>query len=544
MNSNSKSNSASIPSVIRALVQSRSLLLVAILPLCSFLCSFGARLHAAPPCQQQSPACWVARLEDPDPGIRQAARTHLRALGADAVTPLIEGGPSPHLRPQLIALLEEIGPTGLTAYETLLRSARTDLRNRTVRLLGYLDRAIPLEDRLKLLLPRLEDPAGSVRVNAITALGRACRAAPPTEQKRIVSGLIAATGDEDLYVRSAAAYALGAQGGGGLGALLEAFTASPPRHQRLALLAALRMTRDPRILPAVTARLEDTPDREETIALLSTIATLPGPYPPRTLACLERLLIENRLTDVETMKAFAGVLRQGGSATLQIALRHIGDVQEQSARAAAWLLSRMEETARPLVLAELRSPNRYRRGRAALVVGLGRWKGGIAALSPLLEDPDEEVRHFATYSLGLFRAARAIPPLIRALHDPAPPVRATAVAALGKIPDPHAVVPILPLLADPSPEVVSTVCFTLRQRASPKVAEAMVPYLHDPRPQIRATTAVLLGEIGTSPHIPLLQSLLADRERVDERSVADYARQAIARIDARTGQQKNDGSRQ
>ncbi len=534
MNSNSKSNSASIPSPIFAVVRGRSVLPVAFL---TILLS-GARLHAAPPCPQEAPSCWVTRLGDPDPGVRQAARAYLRTLGPDAVAPLIEGSPSPHLRPQLIALLEEIGPGGVAAYHTLLRSGETEVRNRTARVLGLLERAIPIEDRLALLLPLLADPAGSVRVNAIAALGRVFRVATPAERERIVSGLIGATGDEDLYVRSAAAYALGTQGAEVVEPLLTAFTASPPPKQRLALLAALRMTRDPRILPAVTERLDEASAQKETVALLETIATLPGPYPPPTLERLERLLIGDRLTGVEAMKAFAAVLRQGGAPALQIAVRHLGDLEERSAHAAAWLLARMEDGARPLVLPELQSPNRYRRGRAALVVGLGRWRGGIAALSPLLDDPDEEVRLFAAYALGLFRAGRAIPPLARALHDPAPRVRSAAVAALGKIPDPHALEPILPLLSDPSPEVVSTVCFTLRQRASPEVAEAMVPYLQDPRPQIRATTAVLLGEIGARPHIPALRRLLADGERVDERSVADYARQAIARIDARSGPTK------
>ncbi len=85
-------------------------------------------------------------------------------------------------------------------------------------------------------------------------------------------------------------------------------------------------------------------------------------------------------------------------------------------------------------------------GQIARLKGAGRSLSLWDVLSPMLDDPDAEVRAQAARVLGEAREARAFDRLIGRLSDDSPRVRFFAAMALGKLGRPEAVGPLLGML--------------------------------------------------------------------------------------------------
>jgi HEAT repeat protein len=109
-----------------------------------------------------------------------------------------------------------------------------------------------------------------------------------------------------------------------------------------------------------------------------------------------------------------------------------------------------------------RSPDAYQRWKAAF--GLGWLPDQVLTLTPLLMDPDVDVRREAAASLGRQADPRAIPALSAALEDPDSFVRITVTRALAAIDDPEVLPALEAALQDPALLVAGEAALGLRQR--------------------------------------------------------------------------------
>jgi len=170
---------------------------------------------------------------------------------------------------------------------------------------------------------------------------------------------------------------------------------------------------------------------------------------------------------------------------------------------------------RPL-LASMFHPNEDIRRRAEEAISLrvryGADEPTIKSLIDALQDPDEVVCRGAAYILGEIREIRAVEALIATLYDLNSYVRECAAIALGKIGDPGAVEPLIAALRDPDGGV-------------------------------RRYAAEALGKIGDTRALPELERVAQEDTGKTPwgESVADAAREAIARIRARMAQTNQQG---
>ena len=140
----------------------------------------------------------------------------------------------------------------------------------------------------------------------------------------------------------------------------------------------------------------------------------------------------------------------------------------------------------------------YRISAAEDLLKLDVRKKVAAAVSLLVEDPDERVGEIAMWTLGEMGDVAAGPALVPALANPSVRMRVAAILALGRI-DPEAFrKEIAPLLEDPHPTARALAAETLGRahRIAPKTGETLTGLLGDKNPGVRTEAARALGRLG------------------------------------------------
>lgn len=200
---------------------------------------------------------------------------------------------------------------------------------------------------------------------------------------------------------------------------------------------------------------------------------------------------------------------------------------------------------------QLKSRDAGTRRRAALKLGVAGRTSGIAALEPLLEDPDWEVREAAAQALGtigdgggtrpLIAAIRnadglanqeaasavrracveglariktpAVPALLDALHDRHAKLREAAIDALGAIGGADSVKALTIALGDDRSNVRQAAAPALARAAGREAVATLRAALSHKDPATRRSAAAALGTIADATAAQALRAALADRDR-------------------------------
>jgi len=213
---------------------------------------------------------------------------------------------------------------------------------------------------------------------------------------------------------------------------------------------------------------------------------------------------------------------------------------------------------------QLKSRDADTRRRAALSLGVRGRTSAIAALQPLLDDPEWTVRHAAVEALGLVGDAAAapllaiavrqadgipdqtgaamvraatveafgqigpagLPTLREALRDRHTKLRETAIAALGALGGPEAVSALGAMLDNDRSTVRQAAAAALARAAGPAAVPALKRALGHKDPATRRCAAEALGTVRDTTAVEAVRGALADRDR----PVRDAAVQALAGI--------------
>ena len=429
---------------------------------------------------------------------------HFSAEGAREVAEAVlesglagEANAEDRSRPLVVAVGAEQArlPPALLAW---LRDSDAARRRAAVRALGTMgggDARVADE-----VAARLDDAEPSVRTAAAWAAG--------AQTARAIPALVRELHDRDPHGRAGAAWALGRIG--------------PPAHAAQGdLAAALEDAQDEVRWRAGVALGRVGPDADVLPRLIALVAARGSPARAPAAEAIGRI----------------GEAAAGAVPTLVDAL---GDPREDVRWHAVWALGRIGPAAGPAV-----------RALVALLADAGlRWRvadalgsigpaaaAAVPGLQAALEDTSESVRWRAAQALGgIGRAASpAADALARATRDASGNVRLASVHSLGDVgADPSVLVPVLVrAFDDPDRRVrheAENVVGRLGRQGRPAVP-ALVARLRDDDGGVRAGAARALGRIGSAPPAAreALRVLLADP---DERARVE-AQRALVVLGAR-----------
>ncbi|HEX8672643.1 MAG TPA: M56 family metallopeptidase [Longimicrobium sp.] len=387
----------------------------------------------------------VAALKDASaPAIQQAAASAQAAADAQAtVTPQVDAKAStarqssPGAVVALVAALKDAdGTVRLSAIralgslhdpravQALIEALRTDtdatVRNTAAWALGEIESRAATA---ALVQAMASDRSIEVRRTATWALGQ-------IEDPAAVDGLARAMRDPDTELRETAVWALGEiESRTAVPALSSVLREGDAAMRRVAAWA-LGQIEAAEAVPALAAALRDS-DREvretavwalgeiESADAVPALTTVLGDPDPR---------VRN-----QAAWALGQIEAESGVAPLSRVLQ--GDSDAGVRQTAAWALGEIErESAMPALTAALRDRVPAVRATAAWAIGQIEPDRAPAELNALLRDDDQSVRANALWALGQTRDVAAIEPLLR---DPNPEVRRAAARALGGGPDPR-----------------------------------------------------------------------------------------------------------
>jgi len=434
----------------------------------------------------------VALLRDTDENVRASAAAALGNIkDVRAVEPLVVTlrDIDPTVREKAAEALGKIGAPAVKSLITLLSDANTELRRGAVRALVEIG-----AHAIEPLIIALRDSDEYVRRYAVYALGQ-------IKETIAVEPLIAALRDHDADVRWFAAEALGEIKDVRAVEPLIVALHDPDKNVRRGAAKALGTIKDSRAVePLIVALCDPDPD-----------------VPWRAAWAL------GEIGDPRAVEALIGALRAPNPDTRKSAAEALGKIDEPCA-------------IEPLLDA-LHDSNANVCCSAADALG----EIGVFAVDPLiiaLCDDSVRVRWNAANALGKIKDIRAVEPLIATLRDTDEYVRSCAADALGEIKDTRAVEPLIVALRDPDKWVRSRAATALGKIGDVRAVDPLIAALGDADEYVRECTADALGKIG-------VPRALAALERVEHKdakeSVADAAREAIARIRARMAQTDPEG---
>lgn len=339
---------------------------------------------------------------------------------------------------------------------------------------------------LKQRIADLRDKNWEVRQATAAALKQIAPDWPRSEAaKREVPGFITALGDENPWVRQAAAKALGQIG-------------------------------DTRAVEPLIVALRDTwGDFRSTV--VAALERIDPDWPQSETAKRQIPLFITALGDkrnVSARWAAAEVLVQIGAPAMEPLIAALGDrhfdvcsdvVAALSRIAPDWPRSEAARRQVPMFIAALE--NEDWRVRGATAETLGRI-GDVRAMEPLiavLKDKDSWVRRGAAEALGWIGDARAVEPLIIALRDEMKNVRQSAAQSLERIspawtqretakrqtPD------LVATLRDEDTLIRTIAARTLGQIGDVRAVESLTPLLWDADVHVRQETVLAIGSIIT-----------------------------------------------
>jgi HEAT repeat protein len=422
----------------------------------------------------------ISALRDPDGNVRAAAAENLGKLGtAEAIPALLAvlGEADLLLRFTILEALAQIGgemplaPLLTLGEEPLLRQALFDC-------LGKIGQA----EAVPRLVDGLLDPMANVREAATLALGRTARRVGP----EVLDALGELAGEahaevlaqqlenNDPEVRRAAAALLGRCGSQRqVRRLLELFADDALRDDALAALTALG-----RIATCSLTELWDDAD-ERTRTYLAYVYGEAGCAEGRVHLC-------------------AGLGASDPDLRL-VCIRSLGLLGDRTALAP--LLGALHDDREDLVEAAV---------QALCRIAPGCREEALAALRPLLEAGDAQLRVAAVTVLGELDGAEIVPTLNFALKDEAALVRRGAVRAIEKHPGTEQVPALMIALTDEDPEVRRLAAEALGTSGGSQAVHALGLALKDEDIWVRAAAVRSLGRLGGEESRCLVRSSLAD----------------------------------
>lgn len=385
---------------------------------------------------------------------------------------------------------------------------------------------------------------GNVAVRVATSLAMGSSGAT-----RAADALVAALGDPDLLVRTAAATALGRlrlpQAIEPLMALTDARTEAVdvraaaaaalctccqahPDERALELLIrlldepifpltyhimdALPALGEPSV-PALIGTLRDETRGRGTRARAATVLGTIGD--PRAIGPLLAVLADWRNPVCQVAGAALATLHAATAVPQLIDLLRLWDDPDRdrhfTAVEAARALGEMGD-ARALepLLGVLEDPARF--GRKRIAEALGKL-GDTRALEPLvtlLRDSDVRLRSYTASALGRLEDRRAVEPLIAALADEWEEVRRHAAEALGALDDPRAVEPLIRALRYDSTYVRWSAIYSLQQIGDARAVGPLCDALRDPDETARRFVVSALGAMPDPRAVEPLIAALGD----------------------------------
>ncbi len=190
--------------------------------------------------------------------------------------------------------------------------------------------------------------------------------------------------------------------------------------------------------------------------------------------------------------------------------------------AASALGQRKSDAAIPGLIELLEDEDSFVRSSAASALGQIKSDAAIPGLIKLLEQKDSSVRSSAAHALGQIKSDAAIPGLIKLLEDEDSFVRSSAASALGEIKSDTARPGLIKLLEDKNLFVRSSAVDALLQIKSDAVIPGLIELFEDEDKNVRLFATYALLQIKSDAAIPRLIELLEDEDE-NVRLFAIYA---------------------
>src|SRR5258707_4372959 len=135
----------------------------------------------------------------------------------------------------------------------------------------------------------------------------------------------------------------------------------------------------------------------------------------------------------------------------------------------------------------------------------------VPSLIGALNDPDPDVRIFATITLGEMKSRTGVAPLLELLKDANENVRHASAEALGKIGDRRAVLPLIGVLESGDFWVQYPALLALGDLGDEEAVPILVKFLEDEL--LRQPAVESLGRIGDERAVPRILPFLSDPSR-------------------------------
>lgn len=491
-------------------------------------------------------AALIASLNHPSLNERKRAQAELikRGIGVwNDATAALAAPQTPALAKRhlvwTVAAIVEAGQRGTAPIAQALKDPSADIRAQAARAFGLARERDP--ETASALVPLLNDPEPSTRLQAIIAMGR-------IGDSQAVEPLIPSVAEPDVFLSHSARAALVRIGD--WPEIAKGLDSDDPKV-RAGVLLTLERIYDPKATGALLAFAEsadrDSTERAAAVSYLASacrkapdwdgqwwgIRPAMGKGPAKTIDWSETPLIreavEKFLSDPapEVRVASAGALSEigaeGAAARIRELFQKETDPQVRSAFARMFGSVR-DVKALPLLAEALRDHHAPAPVRDAAFEAV-RAIGGPDAASILLEildAPDLSVdrKKEVIAALGQFQTGAAVPALIQALEDRESGVRAAAVEALGSV------LASIQESADEAPSVRSQAvnalaAFGLVEKRDPDEAlQALRAKLGDRSAGVQKRAVQALGKLKDRESIPALIAAVDRAETHGEAVVA------------------------
>ncbi|HZT91761.1 MAG TPA: HEAT repeat domain-containing protein [Gaiellaceae bacterium] len=220
--------------------------------------------------------------------------------------------------------------------------------------------------------------------------------------------------------------------------------------------------------------------------------------------------------------------------------RALQDEDEDVVAAAVSLLGSLPDERATRLLVDALVEERYSRSRIATQL---ERRDAVAALLPLVDDPDDELRYWAATLLPV-AASPAVEVAVASLAgDRSPQVRAAAAKAFAAAGGPRAAAIGLDLIGDPVFYVRAQAARAIAAGGRPELAARLVPLMRDPQWWVRTAAKEALAGLGPAV-VPTVIDVLHDDDAFARNGAAEVLVEvgAVRRWAAESVDEDDDGA--
>jgi len=353
------------------------------------------------------------------------------------------------------------------------------------------------------LIEKLGNENSFVRYAAAWALGE-------IGNRRAIEPLIGTLGDEDPLVHEAAARALGKINDRSIiPHLMDGLNSDNP-HFRAGCATALGAMKEARAVELLIKKLKDE-DKDVREAAARALGEINDERAVESL--VETLRDEKGFVCLAAAEALGKI---GDRRAVEPLIEKLRDEDKLACYAAAEALGEINDRSIiPRLMDGLKSNNPHFRAGCATALGAMKEKQAVEPLSERLTDEDSDVRKAAAQALGEIGDKRAVKPLIGKLGDEDSLVRRAVAEALGKINDRSIIHRLMDGLSSDNPHFRAGCATALREMKAKEAVEPLIERLTDEDSDVREAAAEALGKIGDVRAVePLIERLRDEDWRV------------------------------